>query len=765
MGPFLRAFETRKSTIAATLYTTHSFTKLGRSYYGKRCLYEFRGPENGHDKSLPGESDIQEETGVDQSEEGNEATNDGLQAPKHEYWRRYEIRNKFRDVKTYFKTPEWMIPAWSKPEKLKDWWVGKHATEKSQSQEAYGDIYPLEIPTTREKNESSNESDMVSVIRKVGVGLPVSLAQRRILLKEAKMVLGYKNVLRALQLRDPHELLRVLVKLSDVDNFGVNHSPLLDISPNTFSEILRLLDPKHFFGRQKRLLHSFKHKELLEMRIDTVDYDGTHRAYTVYLWHLHRIIMKRQIRYPLSLSEYKMLLKAAKFTGHQAVADLTWKSMMSNRYQVMGSRQVLPDVECFNYYMATMCWSDILSPYHSDRLRVISHYKELRQWGDRPHQLSRHRIGPDDGVRISVSRLFQEMSAVGLMGNEETFCLLMVSASREGDLVTAETILKRVWQIDIESKSSEGSKLNARLPDSPLHPSQRLLRTIAHIYCINNNLPTAMNVIDQVSRKYSIEISKETWQDLLEWTAVFAKKRPSAAQRERGFGEGMLPSASMDRVWDNMISEPYNIRPNISMYNIYIRHLLSTRKFGKAQVLIAEAHQLHKELVRRSNHYRILYENSLTRRKTDSVVTSIRQRDFIFHHFKLKISRMYMREWINYLIYRPSQVLSKYHAKWAFQEVPAIIKRYKTFLRGEITYQTYTGHVCLRTGKPEETKLRIWRRRYGDTSSRRRRRRKSLGKLLKKKSEFRYNRDRIAAGGQVHLAAKVVQDHRFMAGH
>ncbi|KAF7862541.1 hypothetical protein EAF04_007414 [Stromatinia cepivora] len=764
MGPFLRGFETRKSTIATTLYTTHSFTKVGRSYYGKRCLYESRGPESGHNKSLPGESDIQEETGIDQSKEGDEATNDGLQAPKREYWRRYEIRNRYRDVKTFFKTPEWMKPAWSKSENLKDWWVAKHATEKSQSQEAYGDIYPLEIQT-RETDEASDESDMVSVIRKVGVGLPTSLAQRRILLKEAKMVLGYRHVLRALHLRDPHELLKVLVKLSDVDNFGVNYSPLLDIPPNTFSEILRLLDPKHFFGRYKRLLHDFKHKDLLEMRTDTIDYDGTHRAYTVYLWHLHRIIMKRQIKYPIYLSEYKMLLKAAKFTGHQAVADLTWKSMISNRYQVMESRQVQPDVECFNYYMATMCWSDILSPYHSDRLRVVSHYKELRQWNDRPYQLNRHRIGPDNGVRISVTRLFQEMSATGLMGDEETFCLLMVSASREGDLETAKTILNRVWQIDIDLKNSENLKLNTRLPDSPLRPSQRLIRTIAHIYCINNDLPMAMHVIDQVSRRYSIEISKETWQDLLEWTAVFARKRPSASQRERGFDEGVLPLASMGKVWDSMISEPYNIKPNLSMYNIYIRYLLSTRKFGKAQILIAEAHRLHNELAHRANRYRILYENSLMRRKPDSVVTGIRQRDFIFHHFKLRISRMYMRQWINYLIYRPGKYLSKYHANWAFQEVPAIIERYKSFLRGEITYQTYTGHVRLNTGKPEETKLRIWRRRYGNMRSRKRRLRKSLGKLLKKKGEYRYNRERKAAGGQVQLAAKVVQDHRFRTGY
>ncbi|TGO49902.1 hypothetical protein BOTNAR_0413g00090 [Botryotinia narcissicola] len=759
MGLFLRGFATRKSIIATTLHVP-PLPKSDKKYNGRRWLYESAGPRNSPSTFVRRERGNEEATIIEQFEEGDEIINDGSKAAKQAYWRRYEIRNKHRNVKTFFKTPEWMKTPWSKEENLKDWWVGKHATEKSQSQEAYGDVYPLEIPTPGEQDEVSDGSDLVSVIRKVGVGLPVNKAQRRILLKEAKMVYEYKNVLRALQLRDPHELLKVLVKLSKVDNFGVNYSPLLDIPPNTFSEILRLLDPKHFFGRYKALIQDFKHKDLLEMRTDTLDYDGTHRAYTVYLWHLRRIVMKRQIKYPIHLSEYKMLLKAAKFTGHQEVTELTWKSLISNQFQVMENRKILPDVECFNYYMATMCWSDVLSPYHSERLRVVSHHKDLRQWDNRPYQFNRHRIGSNNGVRLSVNKLFQEMGKAGLIGNEETFCLLMISASREGDLETAKTILKRVWNIDVELKNGENSKLNTRIPDSPLYPSRKLLRTIIHMFCINNDLPMAIHVMDQVSRKYSIDIPTRAWQDLLEWTAVFARRRGSAAQRELGLDEGVLPSSSMNEVWNNMILH-YNVEPNLSMYNIYIRHLLYNRQIGTAQIQIARARQLHNKLAKRVDRYRILYESSLKRRKPDSIITQIRQRDFIFYRFKLRVSRMYMRQWVNYLIYRPAEYLSKNHANWAFQKIPDIVNNYKTFLRGELTYQTYTGHVRLDTGKYEDKKLRIWRRVYGDTRSRKRRKRKSLARLLNRKNEYRYNRDRKAVGGPVQLAAKVVQDHRF----
>lgn len=750
MGPFLRGFEMRKSTIATITYT-HSFTHVSRKYNGKRWLHESGYPRNGHHESVPRGTKFWEETDVDQLEEGNDINSDEPQARRLHYLEKHEKRNPYRDTKTFFKTPEWMKPTWSKQENLKDWWIGKDTTEKSQSQEAYGDIYPLEIPASRKQDKTSDESDVVSLIKEVGVGVPINLHQQRILLKEAKRIVEYKHVLRALRQRDPHELLKALSNLSAVNTFGVNNSPLLDIPPNTFSEILRLLDPKHFFGRHKELLKDFSHRDLLDMRIDTIDDDGTHRAYTVYLWHLHRIIIKRRQKHSMYLSDYKMLLKAAKFTGYQAVADLTWKSLISNQSQVMENRRILPDVECFNYYIATMCWSDILSPFHYHRLKVVPQYKAQRQWEVRPHQLNRHRLGSNNGIKLSVSRLFREMSKTGLIGNEETFCLLLVSASREGDLETAGTILNRVWQIDIESNSSnnsKNSKLNNLLPDSPLHPSQRLIRTVVHIYCINNDLPTAIRVMDQISRKFSIEISIQTWQDLLRWTSFFARKKGNAVNIEKGFAEGLLPPASMSQVWENMISEPYNVKPTLSMYNIYIRHLLKNRQIGKAQVQIVEAHRLHIILARKVDRYRILFENSLTRRKFDSTITSIRQRDFIFHRLKLRISRMYMRLWLNHLIFRPGHYLTKYHADWAFREVPNLVRKYKSFLRGKLAYPTYTGHVLLDTGKQEETRLRIWRRRYGDMRSKRRRRRKCLGILLKKRGEYRYNRNRIAAGGR-----------------
>lgn len=759
MGLFLRGFETRKSIIAINL-STRSFTKIGTKYTGKRWLTEWKslGSNLGQHESVRRETELREETEIDEWEEENETTNNRTQPPKQPYWKRYEIKNKHRDVKTFFKTPEWMKPAWSTAERLRGWWVGKHATEKSQSQEAYGDIYPLEIPSPTKQDNLSEVSDMEGLVRRVGVGLPINLALRRTLLKEAKMDVGLKHMLNALQRRDPHELLRVLVQLERADPGRANSSPLLDIPSNTFSEILRLLDPKHFFGRYKRLLQNFHHRDLLEMRIDTVDYDGTHRAYTVYLHYLHRMIMKRWQRHPTYLSDYKMLLKAARFTGNQTVADLTWKSLCSNRFQVMPGRRILPDVECFNYYMATMCWSDILSPFHSDKLRVVSHLKEQRQWEDRPHRLNRHRVGPDYGIKISVSRLFRQMSEMGLVGNEETFCLLMISASREEDLAMVEAIVKRVWNIDVNQQNDNDPRLNKLLLDSPLHPSKRLIRTIVHIYAINNDLPTALRVIDQVSRKYSIDIPIEAWEDILQWTAIFARKKGSALHRERGFDQGILPPAGMNDVWLMMTSEPYYVKPTLTMYNVYIRHLLSRRQIGEAQLQIGEAYRLQTELARREQHYRVLYENSLRRRKPDSALTRIRERNFVFHRLRLRTSRMYMRRWINFLIYRPSKYLTTYHQNWAFQNIPMIVKTYKSLLRGEITYQTYTGHVRLQTGTQKETKLRIWRRRYGNMQSRRRRLRVSLGKYLKRK-RIRLDLQRKAGGRMDKHAPDVVWNH------
>lgn len=754
---FSRIVGTRKFTIV-TRRLTHSFTKVAgrlnsdRREIGKRGFWESKDTGDDQNQSVQGEEGNDQDSlvrgelkfrgyrlpkGNSQSKE-TEVTHGSLQAPKPRYWERYKIKHNpsIESVKTHFSTPSWMLASWTKKERASDWWTGKHATEKSQRQEAYGDIYPLEIPTRISINAYSDDSDTVAQIRSVGVGVPINLVQRKSLLNEAKKAVTYRHVLRALRMRNPHELLQIMAKLAEAYDGDITSSPIYEIPPNTFSEILRLLDPKHFFGRYQGLLEDFKHKDLLELRIDTLDHEGTHRAYTVFLWHLHRLMLKRRLnRYPPSLSDYKLLLKAAKFTGCQAVADLTWHALLSNRSQVVETRRIVPDVECFNYYMATMCWSDTLSPFHADKLRVVSHHKELRQWERRPHLFSRHRLGGDYGIKITVSRLFREMSAAGLIGDEETFRSLMVAASREGDLETVQAILKRVWQIDIdESRSHENFHVNKYAPDSPLYPNTELIRTMVHVYCINNDLPMAMRVIDKISRKYSIKIPVKAWQDVLGWTAVFARKKGSVFHQEKGLDEGILPPSGMKSVWLSMISEPYNIKPTLRMYNVYIRHLLSTRQIGEAQAQMVQAYQLHSQLVKTALRYRYLYESSLKKRKSDSMITSSRRRDFVYHQLKLKISRMYMRSWVSYLISKPSKFLTKYHADWAFQRIPMIVQGYNSFLQGKISYQTYTGHVVLHTGKVRNTKVRIWRRRYGDKTSSRRRRRRWLGILLRRAS-------------------------------
>ena len=187
----------------------------------------------------------------------------------------------------------------------------------------------------------------------------------------------------------------------------------------------------------------------------------------------------------------------------------------------------------------------------------------------------------------------------------------------------------------------------------------------------------------------------------------------------------------------------------MAMYNIYIRNLFFRRRYGEVQIRLAEAHRLHKILAFRAQHYKLLYETSLMRREPESSITMVRKRDFVFHRLRLRSSRMYMRRWLLFLIRSPEKHLTRFHENWAFQNIPIIVKEYKSFLPDELRYKTYTGHVLLKTETSKENKLRIWRRRYGNMGPRKRRRRRSLGKYLtRRKSKLDQARKAADGGGR-----------------
>ena len=505
-----------------------------------------------------------------------------------------------------------------------------------------------------------------------------------------------ENLAIALRLGNAHAVLWVLIKHTAHDDFRHASTLLESIPPTMFSEILRCIDPAHFISRyqvlQKEISPAYARVLGLSRAIDR---DGYYKFCRQFLHHIKAIIEARSRQFPLTLSDYKYLLKCAREIGDERAANSIWQSIQANK-------KIELDADCYNHFLAVKCWQDLTNPYQRFRLRVIPDNVVPRTWESLPYSLKGHSIGVGRGIKAQASGLFRQMVEAGVSGNEETFCLMMISMAREGDVASIDAILKRVWDIDVQSLMITDESLvpptKIYNQDSPFYPSKRLLYAIAHSYGANNNIPMALRLVDYVSRQYSVTIPTEVWNELLQWTFVLSV-RPRTIKRRlepvrHGKETGQLPPQAVSSIWDTMISEPYNVRPSMEMYNRLISNLLYRQRFGEIQIRMQEARFIFKNAIRDlSRSLLIFYSTTLGAPKW---VQDQRVRDVLFAHLRVARDRQYIRRWVRLLIHHGSRNLTK-GSRWTDCNLPKLILDWYTFLPNAVEYPTASGHVRFST--------------------------------------------------------------------
>ncbi|PQE28386.1 SAM-dependent methyltransferase protein [Rutstroemia sp. NJR-2017a BBW] len=419
-----------------------------------------------------------------------------------------------------------------------------------------------------------------------------------------------------------------------------------------------------------------------------------------------------------------MLLKAARWTGNVAMANSTWKSLVRNHFSIQAATKVVPDTECFNHYLATLCCCE---PYQaiSGQERSIDRLERL------PH-----------------IEYFREMAELGLVADEETLCILMVASGREADLTTVASILNRVWNIDVEKIMSneqlEIQPVEGIAPNSALYPSAELLLAIAHIYGTNSDIPTAIRLVDLVSRAYSIEIHVKVWLELLQWTHVLAARSRGLAAKERQVHVGQLPPSAVLNLWSIMTSEPYNVNPTMRMYDFLIGSLIMSASVGKAQTHMQEALALHKRHVNELNRHRVLWLTS-SRENPNSMVTAKHERNYNYRLLRVQRNRQYFRLWFLRIIHKGSKTMGNVK-KWYQRNVPDLVRQWISYAPKVVSYEIDTGTVELRTGARTLNKARMARRTFGlSISDQQKRREIHLRRLMKKKRDRTINREQVAA--------------------
>lgn len=359
-----------------------------------------------------------------------------------------------------------------------------------------------------------------------------------------------------LQERHPDRVLAVLLNSPEGRDF------IRRADAPSFAAAFTSIDPEYFVESMKDIYRLMKSSLTTDPNYRWVrSFDERLLAFGLSLQCI--MDMRREAGHKLTLEVYRHALDCARVRGHVETARLVmWKLMPNDG--------VVPDLHCYNYYIEACCWNHAWSKQEKFRLRVTPRILSIRAKYSRPKDLKGHRVG-GRGLRIQMLQTFKTLVAEGHKGNEETFTSLMVAMGRENDLSGAKSILRSVWNINVDLLSQLDEE-EIETPtyyeqDSPLRPSARLLFTVAHVFGSNNESAVALQLVDYISRQYDLRIPFDVWAHLFEWTFVLQLRR-SKAKITQGQGLGHVQSSTLERLWSVMTDAPHHIKPDVAMYTL-----------------------------------------------------------------------------------------------------------------------------------------------------------------------------------------------------
>ena len=363
-----------------------------------------------------------------------------------------------------------------------------------------------------------------------------------------------------LQERHPDRVLFAILNPSS------GHDFIRRADSTSFADAFTAIDPQYFIEPMKDVYRFMKPSLSSEPEYRWVRrFDERLISFKISLETIIRV--RREAGHKLSLEVCRHYLDWARILGDAGLA----KHIM---WHMIPADAVEPDLHCYNYFMEACCWNHAWSKSEQWRLRVTPQILAIRGVYRRPADLKGHRIGGAPGLRYKMLSTFKELVAKGHKGNEETFTTLMVAMGRENDLTGAKSILRSVYNIDVDLleqlDEEEIETPTFYEDDSPLRPSARLLFTVAHVFGSNNEIGTAMKLVDYISRQYNLQILPDVWMHLFEWSLILQFRR-TTSERKQGQGLGYVPQGTLEQLWVTMTDAPHNMKPNVVMHTLRAR--------------------------------------------------------------------------------------------------------------------------------------------------------------------------------------------------
>lgn len=513
------------------------------------------------------------------------------------------------------------------------------------------------------------------------------------------------NMLELLEENHPDRILLGLVTPEIGDDF-IKYG-----NDELFARAICALDPDHFILPYRNLHHHLKPSLETQPKYRYVlSYE---ERIASFMNILDSLATKRQeFGHSLTLDIYRHLLRCAAVAGAGSFAKILFRESMLEY-------DIEPDLDCYNYFMEAISWNDAYGRYERYHLRVIRYNLLHRSRETRPLGFSGHGVATSSdptsaqSIRLQVLTTFNELVGQGLNGNEATFCNLMVAMGREGDIGSVKSVLKSVWNIDLEALNNyDEEELQSPTfyeDDSPLRPSARLLFTVVHVFGTNNEVATGGMLLDYISRHYNLEIPEHIWTHLLEWTFLLSIQHRNY-RITRGLGEGRIARRAVDSVYHVFHTEPYNVKPKI----VDLLFLVKAHFYAKNyESVIADLRQCMELLQEERTELSTLYDrvrgsirsakyNGLFSDGLPSAKFLDLRRKFILTSLKLDAHLQLISIAVRNTFKRKYWWITDRPAKfdwleWPHREIPNLIEEWTEWLPNTVPYYTPTGHVLLMT--------------------------------------------------------------------
>lgn len=417
---------------------------------------------------------------------------------------------------------------------------------------------------------------------------------------------------------------------------------------------------------------------------------------------VNRILMARQeAGHALSLPTIEHALKWAAAVGNLKEASKLWSRLIAS--------ELTPTLACYNAQMAAHVNNLAFSYHAATTFRVTERSLEMRSHTHRPQNLWGYITNPlqplaHRTLKAQCLTLFKDLTQKQLSPNEETFVTLMTALARSGDIAAVSSILKSVWNIDVvqlDAFDEEEVESPTFYEDGhSLRPSAKLLTTIVHAYCINNDATQAWKLLDYTSRNYNLEIPDDAWEELYEWTYVLSVPR-GGKKTERGEKDGQLGVDEMDSLIKLMTDEPYKRKLSPVMLHLRSRNLRYRHSAGGALETFRESLKLLHESCDRLQlktsaiEYIARYldghlDNGLLSQAFVQAKVEFEQ-EFcdVAHQYQL------LSQEAQHIISEPSFVNRFGGRDWTRRRLPQAIEELNVWLDGKMTYQLREAYIEL----------------------------------------------------------------------